>query len=681
MRNGARRNASLLFAALLLFLSAAAAIAADDEIASNRRWAETAFSATPSQPLPFSFVYGGRASSTFIGAWSRRIEDRAVDAATCIRTLTVTDPSTGLRIRAVCAIYTDSPGADWTLTFTNTGTADTPVIEQLKAVDVSITPGPGLSPILHRLKGSTCADDDWMPFDQPLSPGVPYAFGAQNGRSSADSPFFNLQYGGGGVITAVGWSGQWRGSIEETAGGALKIAAYQENLRTVLRAGESLRSLRILQLYWLGDDPFRGYNLFRRTMLGHVVPRMDGKPIMPPIVHLSTSFYEMNDSTQGNVMAHLKAAQGLGFEVFWLDAYWTKGGFPAGMGNYGFPLTMAEPADRFPKGLRPIGDAAHAAGMGFLVWFEPERVAAETFLAVQHPDWVIGGTKGGLFNLGIDKARDYMTSYLKAVIAAYGLDWLRFDYNIDPLDYWKALDTDPNRGGMGEMRYIEGLYKMWDDLRAAYPRLRIDDCASGGRRIDLETMSRALPLWRSDNTCNMTDLKAASVRDAAVKNQLMSAGLNRYLPFSTCGQMGADPYLFRSGFNGGIAFCEDVRPAGYPRAELARAIAEGKRIRKYWLGDFYPLSAATLKPSDWCVTQYHRPAEQDGIVLAFRRDQAPAEFAVSPRGIDPGADYSVTWSYDYKVAESRTLRGSDLQRLRLRIDARPGSVLVEYKRK
>jgi alpha-galactosidase len=342
---------------------------------------------------------------------------------------------------------------------------------------------------------------------------------------------------------------------------------------------------------------------------------------------------------------------------------------------------MAEPADRFPKGLKPIGDAAHAAGMEFLVWFEPERVAAGTFLAAQHPEWVIGGAKGGLLDLGNAEARASMTSYLKAVIAAYGLDWLRFDYNIDPLDYWKRLDTKANRGGMGEMRSIEGLYRMWDDIRAAYPRLRVDDCASGGRRIDLETMSRALPLWRSDNTCDMTDLKGATVRNAAIKNQLMSAGLNRYLPFSTCGQMGSDPYLFRSGFNGGIAFSEDVRPAGYPRAELARAIAEGKRIRKYWFGDFFPLSAVTLKTSDWCVTQYHRPIEQDGVVLAFRRDQAPADFSAALREIDSDAEYFVTWSTGYDTAESRVLRGAELRTLRLRIDARPGSVLVEYKRK
>ena len=125
-----------------------------------------------------------------------------------------------------------------------------------------------------------------------------------------------------------------------------------------------------------------------------------------------------------------------------------------------------------------------------------------------------------------------MTKYLAEVIKQYKMDWLRIDYNIDPLGFWQFLDKkDPDRVGMAEIRYIEGLYRMWDDLRAAYPHLAIDDCASGGRRIDLETMSRSTPLWRSDNTCDMLDLKPATVVLAALKNQTMTAGLSRYVPF------------------------------------------------------------------------------------------------------------------------------------------------------
>jgi len=39
-------------------------------------------------------------------------------------------------------------------------------------------------------------------------------------------------------------------------------------------------------------------------------------------------------------------------------------------------------------------------GMGIVVWFEPERVAPGTWLAKTIPQWILGGEKGGLLNLG-----------------------------------------------------------------------------------------------------------------------------------------------------------------------------------------------------------------------------------------------------------------------------------------
>ena len=65
-----------------------------------------------------------------------------------------------------------------------------------------------------------------------------------------------------------------------------------------------------------------------------------------------------------------------------------------------------------------------------------------------------------------------MTDYLNAAIKEYKLTGLRIDYNIDPLGAWQAMDAkDPNRVGMTEMRYVEGLYQMWDDIRQANPKL------------------------------------------------------------------------------------------------------------------------------------------------------------------------------------------------------------------
>ena len=70
----------------------------------------------------------------------------------------------------------------------------------------------------------------------------------------------------------------------------------------------------------------------------------------------------------------------------------------------------------------------------------------------------------GLFKLGDPAARHWLTDHLSKRIADCGIDTYRNDFNIDPLPFCAAADA-PNRQGMAEIRYIEGLYRLWDDLR------------------------------------------------------------------------------------------------------------------------------------------------------------------------------------------------------------------------
>lgn len=647
----------------------------------HRRW-------MASDQTPFSFVYGGRPSSELLRKWNRTVEEKAVDATQMQRVVTWSDPETKLEIRAVLTNYLDTPSVVWTLYITNRGEKDTPILEHLRAVDVTTSVTGDVT--LHRSIGSPCRADDWLPLSEAIPVGKRTELAPSDGRSaSGESPFFDLQWTGGGVITAVGWSGQWNATIERTSENSLRLRAGMQNMRLALHPGETIRSPKIMQLYWFGDDVWNGYNQFRRVMLAHVVPRIGGNVVTPPIVHLSTSYYELNKSNEQNVLSHLDSIKGLGFEMFWLDAYWTgPNGFPESMGNYGFPIERVEPRDRFPNGLKAIGDAVEKEGLGFVLWFEPERVVPGTLLAKEHPEWVMlcPGDGNGLYNLGIPEARQYMTDYLNAAIKAYKVSCLRIDYNIAPLPFWQSMDAkDPNRLGMTEIRYIEGLYRMWDDILKANPKLFIDNCASGGRRIDLETMSRSIPLWRSDNTCDMLDMNPAThpatVVLAAMKNQVMNAGLNRYVPFSTVGQMGATPYLFRSGVNAGIAFGEDVRPAAYPRELLKQAVAEAKRLRPYFFGDFYVLGDVTLRPEDWCVYQYHRQQEQDGMVMAFRRPASPQATFVAPlHRIDAMAEYDITLSYGYQASTAKRIKGAELASLNVRIEECPGAVVIEYKK-
>ena len=115
---------------------------------------------------------------------------------------------------------------------------------------------------------------------------------------------------------------------------------------------------------------------------------------------------------------------------------------------------------------------------------------------------------------------------------------------------------------------------------------------------------------------------------------------------------------------------------------LRTAIAEGKRIRKYYFGNLYALSDITTNPKDWCVLQYHRTENNDGMVIAFRRHQSPfTGFVCALHEIDADATYDVSFSPGYTPNPSTTMKGADLRVIELNIREMPGSVLLEYKRR
>ncbi len=210
----------------------AAAVEAAAEIAFNGQWAERAFGgsgeASPAgegdlaarlladAELPLSFVYGGKSSAELLGTWKRSVEDKRIDDTRRQRIVTLEDPETGLEVRAVATVYTDAPGVDWTIYFTNKGNRDSRVLEQVKAVDVRLRPGAAEKPpVLHRLRSDT---ENWLPLDEPLAAGQRVEFAPVRGRSSTGAcPFFNVELNGGGVITAIGWTGQWVAAVERVA--------------------------------------------------------------------------------------------------------------------------------------------------------------------------------------------------------------------------------------------------------------------------------------------------------------------------------------------------------------------------------------------------------------------------------------------------------------------------------
>ena len=91
---------------------------------------------TPAGP-PFSFVLGGKPSAELLKDWKRTAEASDLPDRTRLR-VAWTDPKSGLRVAADVVVYKRYPAADWVLRFENTGKQDTPILEDIQALDVTL---------------------------------------------------------------------------------------------------------------------------------------------------------------------------------------------------------------------------------------------------------------------------------------------------------------------------------------------------------------------------------------------------------------------------------------------------------------------------------------------------------------------------------------------------------------
>ncbi|MBL9129421.1 MAG: alpha-galactosidase, partial [Verrucomicrobiales bacterium] len=294
----------------------------------------------------------------------------------------------------------------------------------------------------------------------------------------------------------------------------------------------------------------------------------------------------------------------------------------------------------------------------------------ESWLAKNHPEWLLpGSSHGSILNLGNPAALAWLVDHLDTTIREQGLDWYREDMNGGgPLPAWRKNDA-PDRQGITENLHVQGHLAFWDELRRRHPGLRIDSCASGGRRNDLETMRRAVPLLRSD-------FQFPEMKGVVEGNQGHTLGLSSWLPFQGTGCYLYEPYAFRSfylpSFGMGGLTAEN-------RAAQRQAYSECARVAPLMLGDFYPLTPYSPEADVWVAWQFDRPELGTGVVQAFRR---PRNFNASMRfklrGLQPRARYEV----ENLDGGTRILSSRELMEEGLPVDLsqKPSAAVLIYRR-
>ena len=516
---------------------------------------ETTFSTC----LPFSFVYDGKPSAEFLKSWKKTETTEQLDANRVRRTLVFTDPNTGLQVTCTATEFTDFPTCEWTLLFKNTGTGDTPIIENIQAADLAVSGPKGTDFLLHHSCGAKSTAMDYAPMEMDTRKGGQALLCPQR-RTSRERSLALLQRRVGRPRRHPGrWVGRTMGielltrrrqpsaiprrpAIDPFQATPRRASPDTPHYHAVLERGRLDRCAE--RLAALDESP------------QHAPPQ--GPPAPRPILctytgHTGPVIKELAYATEEGQLACLNryVEEQIGQDYWWTDAGW----YPCG-GNWGNTGTWEVDKTRFPNGLKAISDAAHRNGMKTLLWFEPERVRPNTWLSDTHQDWLLGGV---LLNLGNPDALHWLINQVDKVLTEEDIDLYRQDFNMDPLHYWRTNDT-PDRQGMTENKHVQGYMRFWDELQRRRPGMLIDSCASGGRRNEPDAMRRAVPLWRSDHAYHV------------VANQCITYGASLWLPYYGTGVTASASRVYTPGPTPvePYAFWSTATPSDQPHARHSK---------------------------------------------------------------------------------------------------------------
>jgi alpha-galactosidase len=506
--------------------------------------------------------------------------------------------------------------------------------------------------------------------------------GCKSGGRSSDHrlPFTVLcDKTGAGVWFGMEWSGLWSHYCTANADGTTSATLFlnlgerwMHYLVTqpdfTMNVGEVLE-LAPVHFGFFDGGIEEGPNAVRRYLRQRICPPLAGAPVLPHLAY-DHWFGVEEDFDEPFLRAQADRAAELGLEYFVLDAGWFDGGFRHGAGNW-----FADP-EKFPQGIRPFADYVRSKGLKFGLFHEPERANRGSEWVRRHPELFIDiGNESLLLDLSRPAAQDLLIDHFRKLITELDVRWIRWDLNVDIGLYWREAD----KSARIQLAYCRGLYRVLDEIKSAFPQLVHENCASGGRRIDLGMLGYAHSSWISDTTIPPDSC------------HFIQSHANVFLPAHLCsravvvkrgqGDDGFGDYDVLSRMAGSLLFSGDIASwsAGMTR-QMKNAVDVFREIRPILCGDYYRLLPSPVEPDDWDAGQFIAGDRGRGVVFVFRPAGGDDLKTVRLKQLLPDVRYRVISRYG--VEQSPQIRtGRDLMQdgLLLRFLAR-GACLLSVER-
>ncbi len=198
-----------------------------------------------------------------------------------------------------------------------------------------------------------------------------------------------------------------------------------------------------------------------------------------------------------------------GGELFVMDDGWFGDKYPRKNDTSSLGDWVVD-KQKLPNGLGALTKAARERGIKFGIWIEPEMANTTSELFERHPEWALqvkgrelklgrGGTQLVL-DMTNPQVQDFVFSIVDDLLTQNPeIAYIKWDANAS-IQNFGSLYLPKNRQQNLYVDYHLGLLKTLQRIRAKYPDIVIQDCASGGGRANYGLLPYFDEFWTSDNT-------------------------------------------------------------------------------------------------------------------------------------------------------------------------------------
>ena len=217
-------------------------------------------------------------------------------------------------------------------------------------------------------------------------------------------------------------------------------------------------------------------------------------------------YFNINEPGMDQMMGDIAS---MGGELFVMDDGWFGDKYPRLNDSSSLGDWVVD-KNKLPNGVGGLVETARKHGISFGIWIEPEMANTVSELYEKHPDWIINAPgrdvvkgRGGsqvVLDLSNPAVQDYVFSIVDNLMTEYpGIDYIKWDANMSVSSHGSSY-LPADRQSELNIRYHQGFAAVCDRIRAKYPDLTIQACASGGGRASYGVLPWFDEFWVSDNT-------------------------------------------------------------------------------------------------------------------------------------------------------------------------------------